>query len=79
MFKQLLAMSLLSCSVASAQMVSSVKEAQEQAAVKCSEGCLVLSPSEIAAIEETMQKAIQEAYQAGLRGWSKVALQKTNK
>jgi hypothetical protein len=73
MFKQVLTMALLSCSLASAQMASSVKEAQEQAAIKCSEGCVVLSPSEMAAIETYIQQTVQEAYQAGLRGWSKAA------
>lgn len=76
MFKQLVTIALLSCSVASAQVASSVKEAQEQAEEKCAEGCIVLSPAEMAAIEAYIQQTVQEAYQAGLRGWSKIALEK---
>ena len=74
MFKQ--AFVLLSFPlIATAQPVValSVAEAQEQAAAKCSEGCVVLSPSEMASIEAYIQQTVQEAYQAGLRGWSKAA------
>jgi hypothetical protein len=54
---------------------SSVAEAQKQAEEKCVVGCVVLSPSEMAAIEAYIQQTVQEAYQAGLRGWSKAASQ----
>ena len=68
MFKNVIALVLLSCSVASAQIVvsSSVEEAQAQAALKCSAGCVVLSPAEIIAIQSSIHNAIQKAYQAGL-------------
>ena len=75
MFKNVIALVLLSCSVASAQIVvsSSVEEAQAQAALKCSEGCVVLSPAEIIAIQSSIHTAIQKAYQAGLDNWDRVA------
>ena len=75
MFKNVIALVLLSCSVASAQIVvsSSVAEAQAQAALKCSAGCVVLSPSEIIAIQDSIHNAIQKAYQSGLDNWDKVA------
>ena len=75
MFKNVLAIVLLSCSVASAQIVvsSSVEEAQAQAALKCVNGCVVLSPEEIIAIQSSIHNAIQKAYQSGLYNWDKVA------
>jgi hypothetical protein len=75
MFKNVIALVLLSCSVASAQIVvsSSVAEAQAQAALKCVNGCVVLSPAEIIAIQSSIHKAIQKAYQSGLDNWDKVA------
>ena len=73
MFKNVITLALLSCSVASAQMASSVAEAQAQAALKCVNGCVVLSPAEIIAIQQSIQNAIQKAYQAGLDNWDKVA------
>jgi hypothetical protein len=65
----------LGLSVASAEIVpaESVKDAQVQAEAKCKEGCLVLSPAEITELEIAIQMAIQEAYQAGLKGWSKAS------
>lgn len=77
MYKIALA-ALLSCSAASAQVASSMKEAHEQVASKCLSGCLVLSPKEVASLEGAIQKAIQEAYEAGLRGWSKSTSQQNN-
>lgn len=61
--------------VASAQIVpaENVAQAKKQAETKCKEGCLVLSPAEIAAIEMGIQEAIQRAYQEGLKGWSKAS------
>ena len=73
MFKNVITLALLSCSVASAQVASSVAEAQAQAALKCVNGCVVLSPAEIIAIQSSIQNAIQKAYQAGLDNWDKVA------
>ena len=60
---------------ASAEIVpaESVKEAQAQAETKCVKGCLILSPEEISEIEMAIQTAIEQAYQAGLKGWGKVS------
>ena len=52
---------------------ASVKEAQLAAETKCVKGCLVLSPEEVAAIEKGINAAVLKAYEAGLRGWSKVS------
>jgi hypothetical protein len=51
----------------------SVAEAQKQAEEKCTEGCVVLSPAEMASIEASIQEAMQQAYQSGLKGWNKAA------
>jgi hypothetical protein len=74
MFKQLLVIiSLSSPLIASGEFViaTSVEEAQKQAEVKCVQGCLVLSPAEMEALNIVINKTIQDAYQSGLRGWSK--------
>ena len=74
LFKTLLTTVLLALSTAvSAEIVpaESVDEAKKQAELKCKEGCLVLAPAEIAAIEMNIQLALEEAYQAGLKSWSK--------
>jgi hypothetical protein len=47
-----------------------VEQAKAQAELKCVEGCLVLSPAEIAATEEGIKEALQKAYEAGLKGWN---------
>ena len=52
---------------------ASVKEAQALAEKKCTQGCLVLSPEEVAAIEKGINAAVLKAYEAGLRGWSKAS------
>lgn len=76
MFKQATAILLLSAPallLSQPIIAMSVAEAQKQAEVKCVEGCVVLSPTEMAAVETSIQEAIQEAYQAGLKGWNKAA------
>ena len=52
---------------------TSVKEAQAMAETKCVKGCVVLSPEEVAAIENGINAAVLKAYEAGLRGWSKAS------
>ena len=52
---------------------TSVKEAQLLAETKCVKGCVVLSPEEVANIENGINAAVLKAYEAGLRGWSKAS------
>ena len=75
MFKQVITIGLLIFPLMGfAQAMSpTVADAQKQVEAKCVNGCLVLSPDEIAAIEASIQEAVQKAYKAGLRGWSTVA------
>lgn len=54
-----------------AQEAGSVAEAKKLTETRCVQGCLVLSPQEIANIESNIKAAIQQAYEAGLRGWGK--------
>ncbi len=72
MFKFLLSLTLLLALQARAEIVvsNSVKEAQLAAETKCKEQCIVLSPQDIAELEANIQAAVQEAYKAGLKGWS---------
>lgn len=51
----------------------SMVEAHKQVEDKCKEGCVVLSPAEMASIEAYIQETVQQAYQAGLKGWNKAA------
>jgi hypothetical protein len=44
---------------------TTVQEAQKQAEIKCVKGCLVLSPAEIAAIEQGIKEAMQDAFLKG--------------
>jgi hypothetical protein len=79
MFKQLLVIVSLSFPlIASGEFViaTSVEGAQKQAETKCVKGCLVLSPAEMESINIIISKTIKEAYEAGLRGWSKAASKK---
>ena len=48
-----------------------VEQAKTQAELKCVNGCLVLSPSELASVEAGFKAALQKAYEAGLKGWNK--------
>lgn len=48
----------------------SVEEGVKQAQAKCKEACLVLSPEEIAWLQEQIDLAMQRAYEAGLKGWA---------
>lgn len=50
-----------------------IEQAQKQVLVKCIDGCLILSPIEVARLEAAMKSEIQRAYQAGLNGWNKVS------
>jgi hypothetical protein len=74
MFKQaIVLLSFPLAALAQPMGAASVAEAQKQAEEKCTKGCVVLSPAEMASIESYIQQTVQEAYQAGLRGWSKAA------
>lgn len=73
LFKTLLSTFLLSCSLTVlAQIVPAegVEDAKKQVEDKCKQGCLILTPAEIAAIELGIQEAVERAYKAGLNGWS---------
>ena len=73
MFKTFLFTVLLSIATLSqAQLVpaESVADAVKQAEQKCSTGCLVLSPEQIAALQAALDAAIQKAYLAGQRHWA---------
>lgn len=73
MFKFLL-LSLFACLpiIAQAQLVPAegVEDAVKQATAKCVEGCLVLSPEDIAELQTRIDAAMQKAYEAGLKGWN---------
>lgn len=76
MSKLLLAISLFLINpLVLAQLVpaDSVSQAKAQAELKCTTGCLVLSPLELATIEKNIAKALKKAYEDGLKGWGKVA------
>ena len=53
--------------------VTNVEQAHKQVLVKCQEGCLILSPTEVARLEWAMKSEIQRAYKAGLNGWNKAS------
>jgi len=74
MFKQaIVLLSFPLAALAQPMGAASVAEAQKQAEEKCTKGCVVLSPEEMVSIEAYIQQSVQDAYQAGLRGWSKAA------
>ena len=54
-------------------LVNSIKEAEKQILVKCNNGCLILSPSEMEHLDNYIKQEIQKAYLAGQRGWSKAS------
>jgi len=66
---------LLSCSLALPALAeitpsATVEEGKAAAEAKCKEGCIVLSPADIAELEALIQLELEKAYQAGLRGWA---------
>ncbi len=74
MFKQIAFILMTSPALLLAQPVLSVEEAMRQVVVKCTTGCLVLSPAEVARLESYIQGMAQEAYQAGIEGCRKDSL-----
>jgi hypothetical protein len=72
MFKQaIVLLSFPLVALAQPVVALSTAEAHKQVEEKCTEGCVVLSPADMASIEASIQEAIQQAYQSGLKGWNK--------
>lgn len=52
---------------------SGVDEAKKVAESKCEKACLIMDEADAIEFDKKIQEVIQEAYQAGLKGWSKVS------
>ncbi len=71
----LVGLTALSCLTALAEPVVAEGTAAAKAAaeVKCVKACLIMDEEDVAKLSAQVDAAIQEAYQAGLKGWSKVS------
>lgn len=68
LFKTLISTVLLSLSLSAAAQIEaagSVEEAKAQAEIKCKQGCVVLSPAEVAAIEDGIRRLAEQAFFEG--------------
>jgi hypothetical protein len=74
MFKQIAFILMSAPALLWAQPAMSVEEAMRQVVVKCTTGCLVLSPSDLAKLEAYIQEMGQQAYTAGIEGCRKDSL-----
>ena len=74
MFKQIAFILMSFPALLLAQPALSVEEAMHQVVVKCTTGCLVLSPADLSKLEAYIQGMAQQAYQAGTEGCRKDSL-----
>ena len=74
MFKQIAFLLISAPALLWAQPAVSVEEAMHQVVVKCTTGCLVLSPADLSKLEAYIQGMAQQAYQAGTEGCRKDSL-----
>lgn len=56
----------------------SVEAAKAAAEVKCVKACLILDELDIAVLSAQIDAALEQAYKAGVAGWSKAAALGTN-
>jgi len=71
----LVGLTALSCFAAFAEPVvaEGVDAAKAAVEAKCAKACLIMDEEDVAKLSAQVDAAIQEAYQAGLKGWSKAS------
>lgn len=74
--KKLIAAALLLFSLATLAepvVVESVEDAKAVVAAKCQKACLILDEADVAVLSKQIDAALEQAYKAGVAGWSKEA------